>query len=987
MRSQLDTRRTPGSNLETNIPNLTSIFSTLIPNSDRNSSKTNNETTESIFHSNQTTESSSALSDSLINLTNEVTAIDDVPSELHHTLNNGVTIPPTSVSPVSPVSQLASNQDHADEQNLISQPNTYDESNDTTKSTTNSTTSAIRFTTPETSLGFSPSAQIGLSLDEFQPRSGLVEDIYDYANDFGLRLSSANPNLPASRENDRLSPPTLPTLYPRDQPQDLIPVDNVRQAGSPLVRPPGLPPVEWQPNWPSDLVPTPVSINMNYPSDSSSYYVRSFHLPNPTTVQFPVRKEPITQYYFDLADASVSSSNVERPQFERNSATVIMPQPSIVSSLTPDIVPENRVSSTILQPSISSVDESSISPVTPMASLEMSLNTGIDINQIYSSAFFPSALPSAIHISHTDSPTIETVHNDIRENPPLPHGDLDGHIPSRPINDTTSTHILYNNTIVNQSQAEYILGSDTDYYFPTNSDGVQQDLGVSDTAERHVNNEDELSFGTGNFPAMSFALPTAIPSSASPTQTASVDTLVQNSTHRKRFASKSRAALAESRKPLWMLLSDKSDLANTDMVSPTPAISDIIFETDFPVGILSNRVPIQQTMTTTVPQVSASIISSFESAKTSFDIKPTSVLASSTQHTKSTSTVDETTIRSSLLDSTSSETPLSHSPAPNSNIDFTPPITHLNIVSVSMTDSTFLTTVNTSRLENSWKPLTNHNTKMTESIERNRTSLSSSENISPTPASTIVQLQTGGFTPIAGQSSHGINSLDTMESNLDSMNDHSLITSTTPIVDLNIAPIDNVDDLALIAPTSNLTALNHTYSNVVDSNRSLLESALLHNVPETIVASVTPRRPAAPTPSFGAGFRFRPATPNPKTVVENFSSTSNGLVTAVLGVNPKSSGTSGFDDGFQRTTPHPTWFNRPYDYSSFDVSWNNTNNGTESIDFETEENTTYQRKPSTYVYPQELLPVTDSPVMDNGNFETEPKEEIFVTSGSYKYIF
>ena len=56
----------------------------------------------------------------------------------------------------------------------------------------------------------------------FQSRSGLVEDIYDYTNDFGQK----NPSQGSTTTEHSL--PTLPPLYPRDQPHALVPFEEIK---------------------------------------------------------------------------------------------------------------------------------------------------------------------------------------------------------------------------------------------------------------------------------------------------------------------------------------------------------------------------------------------------------------------------------------------------------------------------------------------------------------------------------------------------------------------------------------------------------------------------------------------------------------------------------------------------------------------------------------------------------------------------------------
>lgn len=954
------------------MPSLSAIFSTLLPNLNRNYTTTlSNTSTPANTDSNGNDTSVSTQSGR-----NSGTIVQ------RNTSDTG-----TFVTESASVDTDASRREEPVEVNLITHVSAVEVAANVTTSPDQKKSSS---TTEEASIStnsstpprqFSPSARFTLSDDEFQPRSGLVEDIYDYANDFGERISSQG-SLPSQSHNQ--NNPTLPTLYPRDQPEDLVPFEDIRR-GSQTVRHSGRPSSDWQPNWPSDLVPTPVPINVRDASSQGLFddVTSVFHFPEPTTVGIPIRKEPITQYFFDLSDAASPSSNIPGPLFDPSTATAaVAPHDSLNISSHNSSVTE-RPHSVELQPSLSTSDELvSSSSVTPGVTPGLTLTTGIDINKIYSNAFFPTALPTAIHISNADSTVIEPVHNDIASELQLHPTETNASNlrvsnnsnaePSSTVNGTNSTGIL--------SGPDYILGSDADY-FPTSSGRVDQDLEFTGTSNRHPEHEDEVALRSGNFPGLSFALPTAISTSAAPTSLATsqvervASRLRSTSASRNKLPPNSRLSSGESRKPLWMLLS-KTEPSAIDM-TPTPTLENPDFVTDFPVGILSNRVPIHQT------SVNPQQISTFDLSAINFDMLSTPVIPASS-HSSSLSPLD--------LESSEVSISAVNTISPTSVLSINLQESTIAPGSVSLDVSAVNTELSESRSQsadgihlsnNTWIPLVNDSTvSSTKHIVPDSPDLlsTSTSHLLPTPVVKTPEL-TGGFTPVHNQIVNTTNSISTDDLTVVKT---TVLTSMTPVINVT-APLE--DGFAPIAPTNIFAPDLSTTSSIADHFvRSDLETnitAPLHNVADSIVSShdVLPTAVVTISPptatAFGDNFTYRLTSPHPP--VSNTVGSSSGVFSSVvLEVTPKSSGESGIDGALTSTTPFPTWFRRPFDYSSFERV-----NSTTEVEFETDdtEASTLSRKPTTYVYPQEFLVLSEA-----APGEHDLRVSVDITTGSYPPI-
>ena len=935
---QLGTERPSGADsgrhsgtANTDIPNLTELFSSLIS------------ATQTNIVDNSDDKITNFTSDhSIRNAT--------ISNEINSHINNSVSN--STENNLNDIGDLAaSGNSNASLIHLTTTPSSVTGSNSTLLlNSTIFTTDSTGLTTPLSLRDFNPSVRIGSSQDDFQPRSGLVEDVYDYATDFGERISST-----ASADAHRTPSvrPAVPSLYLRDQPEQLVPFDEFGR-GSPTVRPSGLPPVEWQPNWPLDLVPTPVIVDRSsLPSETRS----SFIYPSPTSVEFPVTKEPITQYFFDLSDVSVQSHSV----------------------IGADTSVSSKFFVTELQPSMIVTENPSVT-VTPVS--EFALNTGIAIDNIYSSAFFPTALPSAIHhtispltntdspltdtdspMTHTDTPTLESFHNSIGENISSLSGDLDEPDVNNQTNESSVQSALSNGHL-NRSrpQPEYILGSDSDYLFPTNTRVVEQNLAVSGGAGRPVDPADELSLGAGNLPVLSFALPTAIPSSA-----ATLVSRIQTSVTRNKFASKSRATSAESRKPLWQLLSNKSDL---DDVTVSPVLSELMFATDFPVGILSNRIPVQHS-TTSVNTVTT-LNPSFTSTSISHTISSSSSIITSTTAPSLSISTEEFNALTPTLQSTVNL-------SPGDIVDIAP--TASLVSDHQLISATTKHQTDSAHSVDEWHPLVNEahtshsgNDSVTQVIDTNETKV--------LPVATVVL--TGGFTPLID--------VTELHSNVHTVS--QILTSTSVTVDVAHTIADRDSSAPIVAPTYTLT------SAVTTRNRSQLDTALLHNVPDTIVTTFPPtslsvafgstlgehsRFGLSTTPAadrvYGSVPHEAGSVPHDAGSVPHEAgsvglpnatpSTIKALTSALLEVTPKSTGSSGIEDTFVRTTPS----------HSFGPGSRTTNTIVGNV--------TFRRRPTTYVYPAELLsdtttenPVTENTIMENT--ENTVTEHLIELSGRWQ---
>ena len=799
----------------------------------------------------------------------------------------------------------------------------------------------------------------------FQSRSGLVEDIYDYTNDFGQK----NPSQGSTTTEHSL--PTLPPLYPRDQPHALVPFEEIKPEPSQPQSPPG----GWKPNWPSDLVvPSPISVNVDGTTPSSTESIPSvFHFPSPTTVEMPVEKVPISQYFFDFSDAGIHITKIPGPLHDPTS-----PSPVGVPSLLPtaqvslnsrDVghnLPTRSVSTSSLQSSLLSTEDVRISgePSTADATPSLSLTKGLGISEIYSSAFFPTILPTAIHSSSTGAPSqvINTVvNNDIGLDETFsssgylnPNESDPDALPKSPNN--------YSSDRNSEKVPEYSLGSDSDYSFPS----AEREQALQPSEDSPTLPSDEFVGDSGDFPILPFALPSAISLTSSVISTPSLNVFTSPvaplesrvrstiTSRKKLIVHNAKALSGEPRKPLWMLLS-KSENASLKS-TPTASFSDL--DADIPVGIFSNKLPVHYPSSVKISSVSSSVnpSASFSASPQptySSSVVPT-ILPSlspklqpsedltSTLVSPATVTPSLQTSQTSFESSTSLETPTLLSPS----------------LKTSVTKFT--------GTSNEWKPIVNET----------ETAVPSSSSTPMSTSSTsvdVVPVLTGGFTPVVNETtSNTISSSNDLTSNMKNV-EPKLTSSMTEMFTIT-APLE--DGFAPIAPNLNDLALTTAVQDI--HSRMDLNSALLLDSPDSIVSTsptITSLETSAlfspvvtPTPTFGSDFTFRLTSPFPD------SSTDNNVITqpkklvtissATLGVTPKSSGTSGFDNSKpSKTSPKPGWFSRPFDYSTFE-NLNSTNSRVNDddddfTDIDTEEpdqtQTTYSRKPTTYVYPHELL--------------------------------